>query len=113
MKKLVQLLLVSCVLIWSTCVFAGVPKKGPVESPESRVSCSAGNGDIIQFADISVSLNMELCSPWEDTCAPCISSLENQGCKFIDVISTNHVVGEPGSYSSGSNSIYLLSCDGR
>ncbi|MDH4026127.1 MAG: hypothetical protein OEU57_12020 [Desulfuromonadales bacterium] len=113
MKKLIQLLLVSCVLMWSTGVFAGVPGNSPVESPESRVACSAGNGDTIQFADISVSLNMDLCSPWVGKCAPCISSLEIQGCKFIDVISTIHVVGEPGSYSAGSNSIYLLSCDGR
>ena len=113
MKKLVQLLLFSCVLIWSTCVFAGFPGNRPVQSPESRVACSAGNGDIIAFADISVSLNMELCSPWVDKCAPCISSLENQGCKFIDVISRINVVGELGSYFAGSNSIYLLSCDGR
>ena len=113
MKKLVQLLLAPCVLIWSTCVFAGVPGNIPVQSPESIVACAAGNGDIILFADISVSLNMEQCTPFEDKCAPCISSLENQGCKFIDVVSTNHVVGEPGSYSAASNSIYLLSCDGR
>lgn len=91
MKKLIQLLLVSCVLIWSTGVFAGMPGNSPVESPESRVACSAGNGDIILFADISVSLNMEKCTPFEDTCAPCISSLENQGCKFIDVIVTHRL----------------------
>ena len=91
-------------------MFAGVPGNIPVQSPESRVAC---NGDFILFADISVSLNMEQCTPFEDTCAPCISSLENQGCKFIDVIATNLVGGEPGSYFATSNSSYLLSCDGR
>ena len=113
MKKLLQLLLVSCVLIFSTGVFADTAVNRPGQSPESRVACTSGNGDTIQFADISVSLNMELCSPWVDTCAPCISSLENQGCKFIDVISTINVVGETGSYFAGSHSVYLLSCDGR
>ena len=113
MKKLMQLLLVSCVLIFSTSVFADTPVNRPDQSPESRVACTSGNGDTIQFADISVSLNMELCTPWEDTCAPCISSLEKQGCKFIDVIVTNQVGGEPGSYFAVSNASYLLSCDGR
>ena len=111
MKKLVQLLLVSCVLIWSTCVFADVSGNRPVQSPESIVACTSGNGDNIQFADISVSLNMEQCTPFEDTCAPCISSLENQGCEFIDVIVTH--IGTSTEVGVVSNASYLLSCDGR
>ena len=110
MKKLMQLLLVSCVLIFSTSVFADTPVNRPDQSPESRVACTSGNGDTIQFADISVSLNMEQCELFEDNCAPCISSLENQGCKFIDVIVTHPIANDVGIPSMTS---YLLSCDGR
>jgi len=111
MKGFVQLLLVACMLIWSSSVFAVAPKDSLTQSPESRVACTSGNGDNIQVADISVSLNMEQCTPFEDTCAPCISSLENQGCKFIDVVVTHTGTStEVGVVSSAS---YLLSCDGR
>ena len=112
MKKLIQLLLISCVLILSTVVFAGAR-----QSPESIVTCGAGNGEVILSADVAAPLNMGNCTPFEDTCAPCVTSLENQGCKFIDVVVT-HLV-EP-FYLEGvtlgrtkSNASYLLSCDGR
>ena len=93
-------------------MFAGVPGNIPVQSPESRVACAAAAGDFILFADISLSLNMEKCTPFEDTCAPCISSLENQGCKFIDVIVDHIGTGSP-ELASISNATYLFSCDGR
>ena len=113
MKKLIQLLLVSCVLILSTVVFAGAE-----QSPESIVTCAAGNGDVILTADVAASLNMEHCTPSEDTCAPCVTSLEAQGCKFIDVVVTHLVqdvyVGEGITVGkTKSNASYLLSCDGR
>jgi hypothetical protein len=106
MKKLIQLLLVSCVMILSTVVFAGAK-----QSPESLITCGSGNqGHPVVVADISVSLNMEQCKLIEDNCAPCISSLENQGCKFIDVIVTHPIAKDVGIPSMTS---YLLSCDGR
>ena len=112
MKKLIQLLLISCVLILSTVVFAGAR-----QSPESIVTCGAGNGEVILSADVAAPLNMGNCTPFEDTCAPCVTSLENQGCQFIKVVVT-HLV-EP-FYLEGvilgrtkSNASYLLSCDGR
>ena len=106
MKKLIQLLLVSCVLILSTVVFAGAK-----QSPESMITCGSGNQEHpVVVADISVSLNMEQCTLLEDNCAPCISSLENQGCTFIDVIVTHPIAKDVGIPSMTS---YLLSCDGR
>ena len=106
MKKLIQLLLVSCVLILSTVVFAGAK-----QSPESMITCGSGNQEHpVVVADISVSLNMEQCTLLEDNCAPCISSLENQGCKFIDVIVTHPIAKDVCIPSMTS---YLLSCDGR
>ena len=122
MKKIIQLLLVSCVLIWSTGVFADAPGNSSTQSPESIVTCAAGNGDFILIADVAGSIIMDQCTPFEDTCAPCITSLEIQGCKFIDVVVT-HLV-EPVYVEKGggegvilgktkSNASYLLSCDGR
>ena len=108
-----QLLLVSCVLILSTVVFAGAK-----QSPESIVTCAAGNGDLILIADVAAPLNMAECTPFDDTCAPCVTSLETQGCKFIDVVVTHLVqdiyVGEGIILGqTRSNASYLLSCDGR
>ena len=104
MKKLVQLLLVSCVLIWSTCVFADAPGNRPAQSPESIVTCGSGNGDGIVIAEVAAPFSVEQCTPFEDTCAPCITSLENQGCKIIDVVVT-HLA----PYNTIAS--YLLSCD--
>jgi len=113
MKKLIQLSLVSCVLILITVVFAGAE-----QSPESIVTCASGNGDDILTADVAASLNMEHCTPFEDTCSPCITSLEAQGCKFIDVVVTHLVVPFAASPEvilgrAISSASYLLSCDGR
>jgi hypothetical protein len=121
MKKLVQFLLVSCVLIWSTGVFADAPRNSSNQSPESIVTCGSDKGDgliLIAYASAPLSIGMDLCTPFVDTCAPCITSLENQECKFIDVVVTHLVV--PVALSSDvilgkaiSNASYLLSCDGR
>ncbi len=111
MKKLIQLLLVSCVLIWSTGVFADAPKDSSTQSPESMITCGSGNQEHpVVVADISGSLIMDQCRLFLDNCAPCISSLENQGCKFIDVIVTHPITNDGGIPSMTS---YLLSCDGR
>ena len=113
MKKLIQLLLVSCVLILSTVVFAGAK-----QSPESIVTCAFGDGDGILIADVAAPLDMTECTPFDDTCAPCVTSLENQGCIFIDVVVTHTVQDvyvEEGIKvgKTKSNASYLLSCDGR
>ena len=57
MKKLIQLLLVSCVLIWSTGVFADAPGHSSAQSPESMITCGSGNQEHpVVVADISVSV---------------------------------------------------------
>ena len=117
MKKLMQLLLVSCVLIWSTGVFADAPGNSSTQSPESIVTCASGNGDGILIADVAGSLIMDHCTPFVDTCALCITSLENQDCKFIDVVVTHLMTtvdtAEGPVVVNKSNASYLLSCDGR
>jgi hypothetical protein len=104
MKKIFQLLLLSCVLICSSSVFAGESKKKEPKSPESIVTCGAGNGNYIAIAEVAEPFSVEQCKPFEDFCAPCITSLEEQGCKIVDVIVTHHA-------PFITNASYLLSCD--
>jgi hypothetical protein len=103
MNKIVTILLAVFVFSWASVVSAG---NWPVkESPESIVTCGAGNGETIAMQSVSGAINVEQCKPFENTCAPCISSLEGQGCKIVDVVVT-HV-------DFHTTATYLLSCDGR
>ena len=108
MKKIFQLLLVACVLIWSSGVFAdnsrSNDKNNGHRSPESIVTCGAGNGVFIAIASVAEPISVEQCKPFVDFCAPCITSLERQGCKIVDVIVTHHA-------PFITNASYLLSCD--
>ncbi len=76
------------------------------ESPESLVTCAAGNGDIISNGSVPETINVEQCRPFEDVCAPCIISLEDQGCEIVDVVVTQFPEFK-------IMTTYLLSCDGR
>ena len=104
MKKFIPLLLVTCVLIWCPSVFAAESKSEDQQSPESIVTCGSGNGGGIVIAEVAEPISVEKCQPFGDSsCAPCITSLEEQGCKIVDVIVTHH---EPFI----TNASYLLSC---
>jgi len=109
MKKLMQLLLVSCVLIWSTGVFAGAPGNSPTQSPESIVTCLSVGTHGILSRSISGVVNEDQCKPL-GPCSPCITSLEDQECKVVDVVVTNLMASENNAKSMAT---YLLSCDGR
>ena len=109
MKKLIQLLLVSFVLIWSTGVFADAPGNSSTQSPESLVSCLSVETHAILSHSISGVVNTDQCI-LRESCSPCITSLEEQGCKVVDVVVTNLVVAEDNSRAMAT---YLLSCDGR
>jgi hypothetical protein len=109
MNKIVTILLAVFVFSWASVVSAG--PAGPAgnwpvkESPESIVTCGAGNGETIAMQSVYGAINVEQCKSFENTCAPCISSLEGQGCKIVDVVVT-HV-------DFHTTATYLLSCDGR
>ena len=81
------------------------------QSPESLVTCLGGGNFQILSKSISEPISAEQCKTWApdqvpDSCAPCITSLEDQGCKVIDVVVTNLGSGE------GINPVatYMLSC---
>ena len=79
------------------------------QSPESIVICSthAGTAYYVMAQSISGAVSTESCTVDENTCATCISSLEGQGCKIIDV------VVEPtrfDGYGDFLTTTYLLSC---
>jgi hypothetical protein len=74
------------------------------------VTFSGGNGETISVISVPGTINVEQCTPWEDTHAPCITSLENQGCNIVNVIVTHNAI--EGSVLNTATT-YLLSCDGR
>jgi len=82
-------------------------------SPESIVSCLGAHTFVVLYRSIAEPINGEQCRTWDiiqppDPCAPCITSLENQGCKVIDVVVTN-IKGEAGeNYNVAAT--YMMSC---
>ena len=91
------------------------------QKPESIVTCrgSAGDFDVINRTTPS-SIALDECSAGRDDplvrdpCAPCIRSLENQGCMVVDVIVTNGATAppvRPGDVSpEDPRATFLLSC---
>jgi hypothetical protein len=118
MKKIVIAILVVVAFCWISVVSAD--NKPVEESPESIATCVAnsGNGPYqLQTRSFPETINGEQCRTWEpdrepDPCAPCIISLEEQGCKIIDVVVTQ-VVGSENYEKILAPVTYLLSCDGR
>ena len=110
MKKIVIAILVFFAFSWISVVSAGDwhgkrgnwPRTG---SPESTVTCAAGNGAIISNRSVPNTINVDECEGFVGLCAPCIISLEDQGCKIVDVVVTH----KP---PHNSMTTYLLSCDG-
>lgn len=109
MKKFMQLLLVSLVLIWSSGVFADESGNKTPQSPESLVTCLSVGTHGILSRSISGIVNEDQCKPL-DPCSPCITSLEGQGCKVVDVVVTNLMASEN---NAASMATYLFSCDSR
>ena len=90
--------------------FPGKHGNWPVkESPESSVTCI---NDFVLSRSTSTAVNVEQCNlyPNQDQCASCITSLEDQGCKFVDFF-VSHPQRSDGT--PDSEITYLLSCDGR
>lgn len=103
MKKIVNSILFILVFFAISVAFAD-------QSPESIVSCAA-NGYLVGAQSIYGAVNAELCTQGEDACATCIGSLEDQGCKIIDVVPiTLRYVEELDDLLTVT---YLLSCDPR
>jgi hypothetical protein len=112
MKKIVIAILVVVAFCWISVVSA--ENRQVKESPESIVWCLSALGThLVQTRSLPETINVEKCRIGEpdrypDPCAPCIISLEEQGCEIIDV-NVAHVT-ESGLDTSVT---YVLSCDGR
>lgn len=106
MKVFINLILIVLAFTWVSGVYAdkGVKK----QSPESFIMCGSGNGAGISERSLPETINGERCVPYGDSyCAACIISLENQGCKIVDVVVT-HFRDEGSIVVPGTS--YLLSC---
>jgi len=107
MNKITILTLVACIPLAASDLSAN-NKLHKKNSPESIVSCAAGNGDFLSLVSVPESLDIGSCKAFLDTCAPCIISLENQGCKVVDV-KLSHIPRPSGGVPITATS-YLLSC---
>ena len=108
MKKIVISLLAVLAFSWASGVAAE-------QSPESIVTCSANATPYLVLGEsIPETINAEQCRTYPDggpdLCSSCINSLENQGCKIVDVVvETMSEVSE--GRSSWTNVVtYMLSC---
>lgn len=107
MKNIAILTLVACISL-ATSDLSAHNKPHKESSPESIVSCTAGNGDFLSVVSVPAAFDMGHCKAFLDTCAPCIVSLENQGCKVIDVKLSHIPRADDGVPITASS--YLLSC---
>jgi hypothetical protein len=80
------------------------------QSPESIVTCA--NHPFFVFSHtVPGAVNTELCT-WEHSCATCIPSLEDQGCKVVNVVVKPWRVSDnPTDYCSIPMVSYFLSCN--
>ena len=101
MKEVIYSVLV-LFLLSAVSAFAG-DKTQQVPSPESIVTCAAGAGEGVSMVSVADGIDSSACSPYVDTCAPCITSLEDQGCKFVDITVTQT------DYLATATT-YLMSC---
>jgi hypothetical protein len=101
MKKII-------ILIFAVLAFSWTPVVSAEQSPESIVSCSANATPYLVLGEsIPETINAEQCKTYPDggpdACSPCINSLENQGCKIVDVVVAT--ISPPFTVVT-----YLLSC---
>jgi hypothetical protein len=77
------------------------------QKPDSIVTCRGAAGDyVVNNRTTPTSVTLDQCSAIdEDPCSPCIRSLENQGCKVVDVVVTNF---DPRAQSPGSRTSFVL-----
>jgi len=107
MKMIMNIILV--VLAFSWISGASADNRAKKQSPESFVMCGSGNGGGISERSLPETINGESCVPYGDSyCAACIISLENQGCKIVDVVVTHFRNEGNGVIVPGTS--YLLSC---
>jgi hypothetical protein len=110
MKIIMNVILVVLAFAWASSASAGNGSKQ--QSPESIVSCGMAGTYLVTGQSVHETINTGQCKTWTpdvapDPCSPCISSLENQGCKIVEVVMGSQLIGEG---ESNTMVTYLLSC---
>ena len=81
-KQQILMVVALCFVLIGT-VAAGIPHE---PKPDSIVVCK-GDGEMgVVAATVPLSVNRSECSSFEQSCSPCIRSLENQGCEVVDLV---------------------------
>ncbi len=110
MKRILVVVLALLALVWASSLAAGNSVAGmssarDAPSPESTVTCGGVGFDWpygVIGKSVADTVSTEQCN---GSCASCITSLENQGCKVVDT-----VVAEPALEGWTMTIIYQLSC---
>ena len=110
MKRILVVVITLLALVWASSLAAADPRGGmssvrEAPSPESTVTCGGPGFDwpyVVVGKSVADIINAEQCN---GACAPCITSLENQGCKVV-----NTVVAEPALEGWTVTVVYQLSC---
>lgn len=84
-------------------------------STESIVTCGSAGTHLVLSQSVAEGINTDRCKTWSSTsdpdpCAPCITSLEGQGCRVGDVVATNTATPNETGVQLESVVTYLLSC---
>ena len=106
MKMFMKLILLVLAFTW---IPGAIADKGRGNfSPESIVTCQGGGPQMYMVIGMSLpaAIDAEQCIQPPDAfprhCAPCVISLESQGCKIVEVVT--------GKSNEILNVTYLLSC---
>lgn len=115
MKLLLQIPLLILASFTLSANAAGIVDLPAKHSPESVVTCASAGTHLVLSRSVADGINADLCRSWSpsndpDPCAPCITSLEVQGCMVIDVVTTNAAVARDEGVELSSISTYMLSC---
>ncbi len=110
MRKLATLFLAVAVYVLMGIGEAAADDKSnkKQQKPDSIVRCeSFAPGYFSANSTAPTSVNLDQCVNGQ--CSPCIRSLENQGCKIVDVIT--NVIPEGNLRFGGHSVTFLLSCE--
>ena len=103
MKRALNLMLSAFALLFATSVFAA--KDYVPVSPETAITCGGSGDYTVMGLSLPESIDNSQCEAWSSYCAPCISSLEAQKCRLVDV-----AVNGPSLEGHAGAVTYLLSC---
>ena len=102
MSKQQILMVVAMCFVLMGAVAAGIPHE---PKPDSVVGCFVAGGQYkVTALTVPESIDESSCTPFSDnSCSPCIRSLENQGCEVVEPVRTTDVAAQ---VSQTASSVY-------